>query len=87
MRAGRRSTFGKRTVPPEPSQAPRDVEQGLQVTLDYFRTRPMQERAVQILKLKLDILWAMNDAMGQHYGTNGVVAENIVPADAERKAA
>lgn len=68
------------------SQAPRDVEQGLQVTLDYFRTRPMQERAVQILKFKLDILWAMNDAMGQHYGTNGVVAENIVPADAERKA-
>jgi pyrroloquinoline-quinone synthase len=65
------------------SQAPRDVEQGLQVTLDYFRTRPMQERAVQILKFKLDILWSMNDVMGQHYGTNGVTG----PADTERKAA
>ena len=65
------------------SQAPRDVEQGLQVTLDHFRTRPMQERAVQILKFKLDILWAMNDVMGQHYGTQGVTAG----AEADRKAA
>ena len=43
----------------------------------------MQERAVQILKFKLDILWAMNDAMGmhyggQHFGTNGVTAERKV---------
>ena len=44
------------------------MEQGLQVTLDHFRTRPMQERAVQILKFKLDILWAMNDAMALKYG-------------------
>ena len=65
------------------SQAPRDVIQGLNVTLDYFRTRPMQERAVQILKFKLDILWSMNDVMGQHYGTNGV-ADSV---EAERKAA
>ncbi|RTL57884.1 MAG: pyrroloquinoline quinone biosynthesis protein PqqC [Rhodocyclaceae bacterium] len=56
------------------SQAPRDVIQGLNVTLDYFNTRALQERALQILKFKLDILWAMNDAMGQHYGTNGVVS-------------
>jgi pyrroloquinoline-quinone synthase len=62
---------------------PRDVEQGLQVTLDHFRTRPMQERAVQILKFKLDILWSMNDVMGQHYGTQGVTAG----AEADRKAA
>lgn len=65
------------------SQAPRDVEQGLQVTLDHFRTRPMQERAVQILRFKLDILWSMNDVMGQHYGTSGVTAE----ATTERRAA
>ena len=38
----------------------------------------MQERAVQILKFKLDILWAMNDVMGQHYGTNGVETERKV---------
>jgi len=65
------------------SQAPRDVIQGLNVTLDYFRTRAMQERAVQILKFKLDILWSMNDVMGQHYGTNGVTGS----IEAERKVA
>lgn len=62
------------------SQAPRDVIQGLNVTLDYFKTRPMQERAIQILKFKLDILWSMNDVMGQHYGTNGVTAPALKAA-------
>lgn len=50
------------------SQARRDVEQGLQVTLDYFDTRPLQHRALDILQFKLDILWSMNDAMAQRYG-------------------
>jgi len=50
------------------SQAPRDVAQGLNLTLNYFNTRALQERALEILKFKLDILWTMNDAMGQHYG-------------------
>lgn len=57
------------------SQAPRDVIQGLNVTLDHFRSRVQQERAIQILRFKLDILWSMNDVMAQHYGTNGVAAE------------
>ncbi len=51
------------------SQARRDVEQGLAVTLDHFDTRPLQERALEILQFKLDILWAMNDAMALKYGT------------------
>jgi pyrroloquinoline-quinone synthase len=51
------------------SQARRDVEQALAVTLDYFRTRAEQERALGILKFKLDVLWAMNDAMAIAYGT------------------
>ena len=51
------------------SQARRDVEQALAVTLDYFKTRAEQERALGILKFKLDILWAMNDAMALKYGT------------------
>ncbi len=50
------------------SQARRDVEQALKVTLGYFTTAAMQRRAVQILKFKLDILWTMNDAMATHYG-------------------
>ena len=49
------------------TQARRDVAQGLQVTLDYFTTLPMQKKALTILKFKLDILWAMNDAMATRY--------------------
>ena len=52
------------------SQARRDVEQGLAITLDHFDTRPLQERALEILQFKLDILWAMNDAMALKYGVN-----------------
>lgn len=52
------------------SQARRDVEQGLAVTLDHFDTRALQERALEILQFKLDILWAMNDAMALKYGVN-----------------
>ncbi len=52
------------------SQARRDVEQGLAVTLGHFRTREQQERALEILRFKLDILWAMNDAMAQRYGVH-----------------
>ncbi|HSI56598.1 MAG TPA: pyrroloquinoline-quinone synthase PqqC [Ideonella sp.] len=50
------------------SQARRDVEQGLAITLDHFNTRALQERACEILQFKLDILWAMNDAMATRYG-------------------
>ena len=49
------------------TQARRDVDQALAVTLDYFKTRADQERALGILKFKLDILWAMNDAMALGY--------------------
>ena len=51
------------------TQARRDVEQALSVTLDYFKTRAEQERALGILKFKLDILWAMNDAMALGYAS------------------
>jgi pyrroloquinoline-quinone synthase len=27
-------------------------------------------RALDILQFKLDVLWAMNDAMAQHYGVS-----------------
>ena len=49
------------------TQARRDVEQGLAITLAYFDTRPMQLKALDILKFKLDILWSMNDAMMLRY--------------------
>ncbi|MCS7100276.1 MAG: pyrroloquinoline-quinone synthase PqqC [Burkholderiaceae bacterium] len=48
--------------------ARRDVEHGLALTLEHFRTRAQQERALQILSFKLDVLWAMNDALAAAYG-------------------
>lgn len=50
------------------SQARRDVEQGLAITLDHFKTRAQQERALQVLQFKLDILWALSDALATRYG-------------------
>jgi pyrroloquinoline-quinone synthase len=49
------------------SLARRDVEFGLSFTLDHFDTRALQERALEILKFKLDVLWQMSDAMALHY--------------------
>ncbi|MHC8441329.1 MAG: pyrroloquinoline-quinone synthase PqqC [Candidatus Eutrophobiaceae bacterium] len=49
------------------SEARRDVEHGLEVTLDYFKTRNEQQRALDILQLKLDILWTMLDCMWMAY--------------------
>ena len=52
------------------SLARRDVEFGLAVTLDHFTTRAQQERALEILQFKLDVLWQMNDAMALRYGVS-----------------
>ena len=52
------------------TQARRDVDQALAVTLDHFTPIEAQQRALDILQFKLDILWAMNDAMAQRYGVN-----------------
>jgi pyrroloquinoline-quinone synthase len=49
------------------SLAERDVEHGLEVTLGHFTTRAQQERALDILQFKLDILWAMLDAIEKAY--------------------
>ena len=50
------------------SRARRDVEFALALTLERFRTRAAQERALQVLQFKLDVLWQMNDAMALAYG-------------------
>jgi pyrroloquinoline-quinone synthase len=49
------------------SLAERDVEHGLEVTLGHFTTRAQQERALEILQFKLDILWSMLDAIEKAY--------------------
>lgn len=43
--------------------ASRDVTHGLRVTLEHFTTRAAQQRALDILQFKLDILWSMLDAI------------------------
>ncbi len=43
--------------------ASRDVAHGLQVTLAHFTSRAAQQRALDILQFKLDILWNMLDAI------------------------
>lgn len=45
------------------SEARRDVAHGLALTLDHFSTRPLQDRALDILRFKLDVLWSMLDAV------------------------
>lgn len=45
------------------SEARRDVEHGLDFVLEHFSSRAQQERALEILQFKLDVLWSMLDAM------------------------
>ena len=52
------------------SRAQRDVEFALALTLERFQTRAAQERALQVLQFKLDVLWQMNDAMALAYGVS-----------------
>jgi len=49
-------------------QARRDVDHGLAVTLAHFDTFELQQRALEILQFKLDILWTMLDCMQVKYG-------------------
>lgn len=51
-------------------EARRDVQHGLDITLDHFRTREQQEHALGLLQFKLDILWTMLDAMWMAYIEN-----------------
>jgi pyrroloquinoline-quinone synthase len=50
------------------SLTPQDIQEGLRVTLEYFRTRDAQSRALELLRLKLDLLWCVLDAIQQGYG-------------------
>ncbi len=52
------------------AEARRDVEHGLEITLDWYKTREQQERMVEILQFKLDVLWSMADAIYMAYINN-----------------
>jgi pyrroloquinoline-quinone synthase len=48
-------------------EARRDVQHGLDVTLEYYKTREEQVYALEVLQFKLDILWTMLDCMWMAY--------------------
>jgi pyrroloquinoline-quinone synthase len=52
------------------TEARRDVEHGLELTLDWYKTRAQQDRMLEILKFKLDVLWSMADAIYLAYIAN-----------------
>jgi pyrroloquinoline-quinone synthase len=47
--------------------AQRDVEHGLEVALAFGDTRAKQQRAIEILGFKLDVLWSLLDAVALAY--------------------
>ena len=49
------------------TEARRDVNHGLEITLDWYKTREKQEKMLTILKFKLNVLWTMADAMYMAY--------------------
>ena len=45
------------------TQAPRDSGEALTLTLEHCRTREMQEKALDALQFKCDLLWSMLDSI------------------------
>lgn len=45
-----------------------DIDHRLQVTLEFFTSRDAQLRALELLRLKLDLLWCVLDAIECGYG-------------------
>jgi pyrroloquinoline-quinone synthase len=48
-------------------QARLDSDEGLQLTLQYCNTRPLQEGAVRALSFKCDVLWSILDGIQSAY--------------------
>lgn len=49
------------------TEARRDVQHGLDITLRYYKTRAEQEEMLDVLQFKLDVLWTMLDCMWMAY--------------------
>ena len=52
------------------TQARRDSDEALAITLQYCNTPELQHEAVRALKFKCDVLWCMLDAINHAYGGN-----------------
>ena len=62
------SYFGKRM-----SQAPRDADFALNYCLEHARTREDQQRCLDALTFKCNVLWSMLDALHHAYVTPGLI--------------
>jgi pyrroloquinoline-quinone synthase len=58
------------------TQARRDSDEALAITLEYCNTPELQREAVRALGFKCDVLWSMLDAI--HHAYSG--SENVAPA-------
>ena len=58
------------------TQARRDSDEALAITLEYCNTPELQREAVRALDFKCDVLWSMLDAIHHAYGGS----ENVAPA-------
>ena len=58
------------------TQARRDSNEALAITLEYCKTLELQREAVRALEFKCDVLWSMLDAIHHAYGRS----ENGAPA-------
>ena len=56
------------------TQARRDSDDALAITLEYCNTRELQREAVRALEFKCDVLWAMLDAIHHAYGGLDIAA-------------
>ena len=62
------SYFGKRMT-----QAPRDADFALNYCLEHARTREDQQRCLDALTFKCNVLWSMLDALHHAYVTPGLI--------------
>jgi pyrroloquinoline-quinone synthase len=53
------------------TQARRDSDDALAITLEYCNTRELQREAVRALEFKCDVLWSMLDAIHHAYFKEG----------------
>jgi pyrroloquinoline-quinone synthase len=58
------------------TQARRDSDEALAITLEYCNTPELQREAVRALGFKCDVLWSMLDAIHHTYGDS----KNVAPA-------
>jgi pyrroloquinoline-quinone synthase len=56
------------------TQARRDSDEALAITLEYCNTPELQREAVRALEFKCDVLWSMLDAIYHGYGRLEIAA-------------